>query len=305
MRRIKRGLPPPALDVVSVDALLSRLYARLLRRHGGAVATVLAVSVEAPLRRFAERSDCASPPPPPPGAYMVPRTVAAEGRRRRGRADGCRWRWLRQSRQPRDSNECLKLSSGDRSPGDGMRGALSSWASRMGRVAVDFFCERYASQSEQPAGSSGFGGGVGAAGVSVRLSLSRGVVFGDAVLVESEMGIMRRSAPWCFSSSIGTMSTAEAMRWLEGDMLNRAVGEPEGAASLRSANEVEGSGAADTRSMVDVEDARRRAVVQSLGAYLGFPRGRSKSTKDRLGSRPTLYNRTISRQLIKTQSSLT
>lgn len=59
---------------------------------------------------------------------------------------------------------------------------------------------------------------MGAAGVSVRFV---GLVDdGDFCscdllnfLLSSEMGIMSRSAPWCLSSIIGTMSTAEAWRW--------------------------------------------------------------------------------------------
>lgn len=59
---------------------------------------------------------------------------------------------------------------------------------------------------------------MGAAGVSVR---QVGVVDdGDFCscgllnfLLSSEMGIMSRSAPWCLSSIIGTMSTADAWRW--------------------------------------------------------------------------------------------
>lgn len=66
MRRSDRGFPMldmvEVVRVVRVDALLRRLYELLLLllllpRKQGAVATVLAVSVEALLRRFALRRE--------------------------------------------------------------------------------------------------------------------------------------------------------------------------------------------------------------------------------------------------------
>lgn len=120
-------------------------------------------------------------------------TVAArDGLRRRALAwDLWRWDWVRQSRHPRCSKLCLKLTSGD-----WILGAVSGTASwsYCENVAVDFFWQRKVSQSWQPSGSSGFGGGVGAAGDSVRLAQSCVSPLGLLLLV-SEMGIIRRSAP--------------------------------------------------------------------------------------------------------------